>query len=404
MNRVKILIGLVVIIFLGLNSNNTHAKNMVFDVDHWLSELENRASEQHGDGIEKGARTPKGDRAEEIKRRPPHNLKKDKEIKRITIDFYKMDLHNVFRLLGEISGKNIVVDESISGTITLALKDVPWTFVLDVIKSLKGLSSIEKYNTIMIFPAGKRVTWGVGGQLEGKGALEVKKSPELIVPEVKKRAGLIVKKEYGLKTSLAAVKKAMDLVSKGKKAEANGYTEKALHYYKEAAGLWPDNEGLFKKIATLALANAHMELEAFNYAKMALKVDPRDSEGASLAGVALARMGRNDEAIKYFERAATSPDANYETLCNYAVFLFSNGLYRDAVRILNRMETRFPITPEFALLRAKTYESLGQFEKAVSQYITIVNGGETVPLFMKEFARSRLKKLADKTERIEYQQ
>ncbi len=52
---------------------------------------------------------------------------------RISVDFYKIDLHNVFRLIGEISGRNIVVDEKVNGSLTLALNDVPWDFVLDVI-------------------------------------------------------------------------------------------------------------------------------------------------------------------------------------------------------------------------------------------------------------------------------
>ena len=41
------------------------------------------------------------------------------ERERISVDFYKMDLHNVFRFLREVSGTNIIVDESVQGTLTL---------------------------------------------------------------------------------------------------------------------------------------------------------------------------------------------------------------------------------------------------------------------------------------------
>ncbi|MDX1775602.1 MAG: AMIN domain-containing protein, partial [Desulfobulbales bacterium] len=60
----------------------------------------------------------------------------------ITVDFYKIDLHNVFRLFGEISGMNIVIAEGVGGTLTLALDNVPWDFVLDVILNLKNLQAI----------------------------------------------------------------------------------------------------------------------------------------------------------------------------------------------------------------------------------------------------------------------
>ena len=44
---------------------------------------------------------------------------------RISVDFYKIDLHNVFRLFRQITDLNIIVDEAVNGSITLALTDVP---------------------------------------------------------------------------------------------------------------------------------------------------------------------------------------------------------------------------------------------------------------------------------------
>ena len=73
----------------------------------------------------------------------------------ITVDFYKIDLHNVFRLFGEISGMNIVIAQGVGGTLTLALDNVPWDFVLDVILNLQNLQAIERYNTLVIAPKGE---------------------------------------------------------------------------------------------------------------------------------------------------------------------------------------------------------------------------------------------------------
>ena len=77
----------------------------------------------------------------------------------ITVDFYKIDLHNVFRLFGEISGMNIVIAQGVSGTLTLALDNVPWDFVLDVILNLKNLKVEERFNTLVISPKSKNFEW-----------------------------------------------------------------------------------------------------------------------------------------------------------------------------------------------------------------------------------------------------
>jgi len=76
---------------------------------------------------------------------------------RISVDFYKIDLHNVFRLFRQISGINLIVDESVSGSLTLALSDVPWDFALDIILNLKNLKKVERHNTVVIYPAKKNL-------------------------------------------------------------------------------------------------------------------------------------------------------------------------------------------------------------------------------------------------------
>lgn len=365
--------------------------NDSFDVKQWIAELENRTNS-------KGFKEKKYEH-QAIKEHS--KFKADQTVQRISVDFYKMDLHNVFRLLGEISGKNIVVDESVSGTITLALKDVPWPFVLDVIKSLKGLSSIERFNTIMIFPAGKEITWVGDNGSQGTwtaGTLEVNQTPDLLIPDTQQGAGLVVKQSNIPKTSISAIDEAQTLIKEGEKREQSGDIHGALLLYRKASEIWPDNALLAKKISSLALGRAHEELTALNFAKLALKINPKDSEAATLAAVALARMGRGDEAINYFERAASMPDVSFESLYNYAVFTFSSGLYRETLRILNRIDAQFEVTPDCLLLRAKAYEGLNRSDKAVSEYIAILNGGNNIPSYAKEFARSRLKEIASDTD------
>lgn len=59
--------------------------------------------------------------------------------KRITLDLYEADLHNVLRLFADVSGKSFVVADDVQGRVTLKLKDVPWDRALEVILRSQGL-------------------------------------------------------------------------------------------------------------------------------------------------------------------------------------------------------------------------------------------------------------------------
>ncbi len=78
---------------------------------------------------------------------------------RISVDFYKIDIHNVFRLFRQVTDLNIIVDEEVKGTLTLALTDVPWDFALDIILNLMDLKKEERFNTIVIYPSKKAFVW-----------------------------------------------------------------------------------------------------------------------------------------------------------------------------------------------------------------------------------------------------
>ena len=50
-----------------------------------------------------------------------------------TFDFRDLDLQDFFRLIGDISGLNVVLDPAVNGTVTLLLRAVPWDQALDVV-------------------------------------------------------------------------------------------------------------------------------------------------------------------------------------------------------------------------------------------------------------------------------
>ncbi len=371
------------------------------DVNFWLKELKNRKpvarraskavrlarTESQATGID-GVSGKVTARSKKLR-----NEKAKKGPKKISVDFYKVDLHNVFRLLGQVSGKNVVVDEGVKGTLTLALDNVPWTFVLEVIKNLKGLDSIERNNTIMIYPKKKSIQWvgdnGTGGTLETQPA--VVEVTGRTTSGVSKAKRLLIDKKRKSKTPLKHIIKAEKLIKKAASQEKHGNLMGAYENLKKAANLWPDNQELNRKLAAIALQQDD-PLSAFNYAKEALKIDSRDGEAAAIAAVALARLDRVKDAHAYFEMAISEKPSR-DILWNYAVFAFSQGDYRQALRLINRLEANYKVDPDIIMLKAQCYEYLAKTPQAITEYKTILSAGPSVPADMVSFAQLRLKAL-----------
>src|SRR5690606_6992056 len=57
------------------------------------------------------------------------------------------------RLLGDVSGKNVVIGDEVTGKITIKLKNVPWDQALDVILKTKGLDMETRGGIIRVAPA-----------------------------------------------------------------------------------------------------------------------------------------------------------------------------------------------------------------------------------------------------------
>lgn len=72
--------------------------------------------------------------------------------KKISLDFQDADIIPIFRLLGDISGYNIVVNPEVKGKITLKLINVPWDQALDIIMRTFHLSKIVEGNIIRVLP------------------------------------------------------------------------------------------------------------------------------------------------------------------------------------------------------------------------------------------------------------
>jgi type IV pilus assembly protein PilQ len=72
---------------------------------------------------------------------------------KISLVFQDIDVRAVLQLLADTSGQNIVVSDSVRGSETLRLQNVPWDQALDIVMQTKGLDKRQDGNVIIVAPA-----------------------------------------------------------------------------------------------------------------------------------------------------------------------------------------------------------------------------------------------------------
>ena len=72
---------------------------------------------------------------------------------KLSLDFKDADIKNVFRLLAEVSGLNIVVTNDVARKVTLRLVEVPWDQALDLLIATNGLDKEQIGNVVRISTA-----------------------------------------------------------------------------------------------------------------------------------------------------------------------------------------------------------------------------------------------------------
>lgn len=82
-------------------------------------------------------------------------LKKDKfgyTGERLSLNFQEIEVRAVLQLIADFTGLNLVAADTVTGTVTLRLKNVPWDQALDIILKSKGLGMRQAGNVIMVAP------------------------------------------------------------------------------------------------------------------------------------------------------------------------------------------------------------------------------------------------------------
>jgi type IV pilus assembly protein PilQ len=72
---------------------------------------------------------------------------------RLSLNFQDIEVRSVLQLIADFTGINVVVSDTVGGSLTLRLKNVPWDQALDIILKTKGLAMRQTGNVMLIAPS-----------------------------------------------------------------------------------------------------------------------------------------------------------------------------------------------------------------------------------------------------------
>ncbi|MCL2790688.1 MAG: hypothetical protein FWD79_08590 [Desulfobulbus sp.] len=297
---------------------------------------------------------------------------------RITVEFQKMDLHNVFNFLRQVSGVNIVVDESVQGSLTLMLDDVPWDFALDIILNLKDLEKEERYNTLVIYPKKKEFKWPSKSQNNLSFEADVK---------IAARESLTIKQQGGQSIENFDAKKD---VAQGREAEKNENFEQAVAFYERAYEKWSTNSKLANKIASIYLVQLQQYAKSLYYANMSLKHDRNNSDALLIAAIASANMQDAENALNYFNKCTNTNKPVKEALMSYSSFCEDTKNYKCAISNLERYNTLYSEDLDSMVSAARIYDKMGQRQRAVEKYNKLLSSGYQIPPDLERYVKARV--------------
>ncbi|MCC6630054.1 MAG: type IV pilus secretin PilQ [Chloroflexi bacterium] len=101
--------------------------------------------------------------------------KKEYKGEKLSLNFQDIETRAVLQLLADASGQNIVVSDSVGGSVTLRLQSVPWDQALDIVLRTKGLDKRQQGNVIIVAPAEELAS-------REKADLEAKKDMQELAP------------------------------------------------------------------------------------------------------------------------------------------------------------------------------------------------------------------------------
>ena len=90
---------------------------------------------------------------------------------KLSLNFQNIEVRSLLQVIADFTNFNIVTSDSVSGAVTLRLKDVPWDQALDIILQAKGLGMRKSGNVLWIAPQDE-IAAREKQELEAKASLE----------------------------------------------------------------------------------------------------------------------------------------------------------------------------------------------------------------------------------------
>lgn len=90
---------------------------------------------------------------------------------KLSLNFQNIEVRSLLQVIADFTNFNIVTSDSVTGTLTLRLKDVPWDQALEIILQAKGLGMRKAGNVIWIAP-GDEISAREKAELESKASIE----------------------------------------------------------------------------------------------------------------------------------------------------------------------------------------------------------------------------------------
>ena len=72
---------------------------------------------------------------------------------KLSLNFQNIEVRSVLQLIADFTGLNLVASDTVGGSITLRLQNVPWDQALDLILKTKGLDKRQIGNVLLVAPA-----------------------------------------------------------------------------------------------------------------------------------------------------------------------------------------------------------------------------------------------------------
>ena len=77
---------------------------------------------------------------------------------KLSLNFQNVEVRAVLQVIADFTGLNVITSDTVGGSLTLRLKEVPWDQALDIILQSKGLDMRKTGNVVWIAPRDELAT------------------------------------------------------------------------------------------------------------------------------------------------------------------------------------------------------------------------------------------------------